>query len=128
MSAPKGTKINCMGPILGQDMAVLLHSVVLGPHPHTKLWEQHCRAAKLPRLKMSKLLLARHGHGVLFYPMSLLKMHFLIFFFFLTFPPISFSQVMQFPPNTVLEKDLQRIASDCNSCSVGCSLPGYLIY
>lgn len=26
--------------------------------------------------------------------------------------PISFSQVIQFPPNSVLEKDLQRVASD----------------
>lgn len=84
------------------------------------------RAARLLRLEVPELLLARHGLGGLFYPMSLLKMH----FFSHPFPPSSIysSQVIQFPPNAVLDKNPQRVTSDYNSWSVGCSLPGYLIY
>lgn len=59
-------------------------------------------------------------------PIKNALLFFCLFFFLLS---ISFSQVMQYPPNTVLEQDLQRVTSNYNSCSVvGCSLPGYLIY
>lgn len=84
VSAPGGTKINLMCLILGQDIAVLWCLVVLSPNSHAR-WEQHCQAAKLLWLQMPELLLAWHGLRALFYPMSLLKMHFFFFVFFCLF-------------------------------------------
>jgi len=73
MSAPEGVETNLRCPGSGHSSAAALD----GPRPHARLWEQHCQAAKLLPLKVSELLPAWRGLGVLFYPMSLLKMHLL---------------------------------------------------
>lgn len=54
--------MNRMGPILGQDTAVLRHAVGPGPCPQTRLWAQRCQAPELLQMKMPEMLLAQHGH------------------------------------------------------------------